>query len=109
MTGWCTVRGVTALTDPPVGAVLVQAYRWLDTHGRPQRLSIYAEPVPDARVWAYADDGELVAAVTAEGKFMRRAGADVTYGVDTAAAWNDLIELCRHAHTAHNVWRPDSL
>ena len=72
-------------------------------------LSIYAESVPDARVWAYADGGDLVAAVTAEGKFMRRAGADEEYGLDTAAAWNDLIEMCRQAHTAHNVWRPGSL
>jgi len=87
----------------------VQAYRWLDTHGEVRCLSIYAEAVSDARVWAYAEGGDLVAAMTTEGKFMRRAGADVAYGLDTAAAWNDLIEVCRHAHTAHNVWRPGSL
>ena len=87
----------------------MQAYRWLDTHGQTRSLSIYAEPVPDARVWAYAAGGDLVAAVTSEGKFLRRTVVARDCGMDTAASWNDLIEVCRHAHTAHNVWRPGSL
>lgn len=81
----------------------VMAYRWLDRHGQKRSVDILADA--DAQVWAYAskNDGTpvLIGFVDANGKFSRLAQAQaIEYGMDTAAAWNDLIELCRQAHLA---------
>lgn len=90
---------------PAAGERLVRTYRWMDTFGAVRALDIYAEPTRDARVWVYTragDDRQLVAMVTPDGRFMRHSALGRECGLDTAAAWNDLIEVCRHAHIARN-------
>jgi hypothetical protein len=82
-------------------------FQWFDRFGHPRLVDVYADRGADARVWAYArgDDGTpvLVAGVGREGNFVRLvASRAVTYGLDTAAAWNDLFEICRKAHRARS-------
>ena len=81
-------------------------YQWLDRHGTVHVAEIVAERIRDAQVWVYTTnaDGErtLIARVTDDGRFLRRAGASNDFGLETTAAWNDLIEVCRSAHTAYN-------
>lgn len=92
-------------TPPPAEERFVRTYRWMDTFGVARALDIYAEPVRDARVWVYTHDSgdrRLVAMVTADGRFIRHSALGRECGLDTAAAWNDLIEVCRHAHIARN-------
>ena len=78
--------------------------RWLDRQGRPRLVDVFAEHRPQARVWAYAraDPPALVGVLRADDKFLRlEHGRAAAYGLDTTAAWNNLIEVCRAAHTAH--------
>ena len=93
-------------TPPDTGERFVRTYRWMDTFGSPRALDIYAEEATrDARVWVYLGDGDtrrLVAMITPEGRFLRHSELGRECGLDTAAAWNDLIEICRHAHIAYN-------
>jgi hypothetical protein len=80
----------------------VTTFRWLDRGGEPRVIEIYAEPTTDARVWAYARDGEnlvLVGAIRDDGKFYHLVrDKAVAYGLDTEAAWNDLFQVCWSAH-----------
>jgi hypothetical protein len=83
--------------------------RWLDRHGVNRSADVLTEPGPDARVWAYAnnDDGSrtLIGAMHSDGKFFRLSAANAGgYGMDTAAAWNNLIEVCRRAHIRSNPY-----
>jgi len=86
----------------------VTSYRWLDSYGRLRTVDIFTEPTAERRVWAYSvDDGGkvLVATVGADDKFARLVASEaVKYGLDTAAAWNNLIELCRFAHATGAVY-----
>lgn len=92
---------------------LVTTYRWLDKYGQLRRISIFVGPDPQREVEAYAAadsdrDGDidavdaapvLVARMDESGKFTRLQHEIATrYGLDTAAAWNNLFDLCRSAH-----------
>jgi len=89
--------------------VFVSTYRWLDTFGRMRMVDIFrTDPVTrEIRVYAIGEDDAqvLVAAVDADGKFTRLVHTEtVKYGFDTAAAWNNLIDLCRMAHGSTNIY-----
>jgi hypothetical protein len=82
-------------------------YRWLDRHGEYRKIDIFVDTAPTREVEAFAagEEGEpvLVARLDAHGKFTRLARAEsVQYGLDTAAAWNNLYDLCRSAHGHHS-------
>lgn len=98
-------------------AEYVSTYRWLDLHGRPRSVDLLIDDPDTRRICAYAppedrgpddqgtddrspdDQGAepvLVAVLDADGKFLRLASA-ASYGLDTAAAWNNLFDLCRAA------------
>jgi hypothetical protein len=84
----------------------VSTYRWLDRHGEYRRIDIFVGPAPTREVEAYANDPDgdpvLVARLDAHGKFSRlERSASIPYGLDTAAAWNNLYDLCRSAHGHH--------
>jgi hypothetical protein len=77
---------------------LVTTYRQL------RKVKIYRGVAPEREVEAYADtvgDGEepvLVGRLDVHGKFTRLNHTEAaTYGLDTAAAWNNLYDLCRSA------------
>jgi hypothetical protein len=80
----------------------VTTFRWLDRGGEPRAVEVYAEHSTDARVWAYARDGErliLVGAIREDGQFYHLVrDKAVEYGLDTEAAWNDLFQICWSAH-----------
>ncbi len=87
----------------------VTTYRWLDSYGRPRSVDVFTEPTSSRRVWAYATGAGgnpvLVATMSADGKFARLTRDEaIGYGLDTAAAWNNLIELCRFAHSTGSVY-----
>lgn len=80
----------------------VSTYRWLDLFGRPRVVDIFVEDNETRRISAYAredvGDPVLVAVLDPDGKFLRLASAKAAmYGLDTAAAWNNLFDLCRAA------------
>jgi hypothetical protein len=86
-------------------ARLHTTYRWLDRFGQLRKIKIYVGPAPDRQVEAFADmDGDaedpvLVARLDEHGKFSRlHRETAIQYGLDTAAAWNNLYDLCRNAH-----------
>ncbi len=87
-------------------AKLVTTYRWLDKYGQLRKVAIFLGPAPEREVEAYAipvDDAEgepvLVARLDERGKFTRLQRSEaIAYGLDTAAAWNNLYDLCRSAH-----------
>jgi hypothetical protein len=76
------------------------SYRWTDSYGRERSLDIFVESAADPRVWVYTpdeDDRVLVALVSNDGTVSRSTPALTASGMDTAAAWNDLVEICRRA------------
>jgi hypothetical protein len=89
--------------------VFYTTVRWLDTFGVHRSVDVRTEAGADARVWAYAnnDDGSqtLIGAMHTDGKFFRLSAANAGgYGMDTVAAWNNLIEICRRAHVRSNPY-----
>lgn len=101
--------GEPVRVGPPEDARYISTYRWLDLYGRARSVDIYLDDEVDRRVRVYATDNDgnavLVAAVDENGKFTRLVREQaVTYGLDTAAAWNNLIELCRFANNHHSVY-----
>jgi hypothetical protein len=80
-------------------------YRWTDSHGQDGALDIAAEPGADRPVRAYAttpeDDARtLVAFVTRAGDPAWSTERLNSCGLDTAAARNDLIEVCRELYVS---------
>jgi hypothetical protein len=87
-------------------ARLVTTYRWLDKYGQLRKVDIFVGPAPEREVEAFAageDPPVLVARLDDHGKFTRLERTEaLAYGLDTAAAWNNLYDLCRSAHGHRN-------
>jgi len=88
---------------------LVTTYRWLDKYGQLRKVDIFVGAAPERKVEAYANsdgvagDPVLVARLDEHGKFTRLQHSQaIAYGLDTAAAWNNLYDLCRSAHGERN-------
>ncbi len=92
--------GIAAAPPAPASHL---TYRWTDSHGQDGVLDIAAEPGSDRPVQAYAstleDDARtLVAFVTRDGDPAWSTERLNSCGLDTAAARNDLIEVCRELY-----------
>lgn len=72
-------------------------YQWTDTYGRDRQLELVVVPgKPGVRAYAAEGTGRrLVAIMSPDGQFSWDPERARAYGLDTAAARNDLVEILR--------------
>jgi hypothetical protein len=73
----------------------VTTFGWTDSHGQDRTLDIYAEAADRPRVWVFTATREPVAVVSPDGRVAWAAGQPAAAAVDTMAAYNDILEVCR--------------